>query len=144
MPQFPYLHREEVKAYPTLTLHEPSFQEERQLSSICICQPQLVTAEKEPVVLTGSKVSAWAEFRIQSYLLCDLRQIPTCLRLSFLISDGGLILPAFRGCCKDQRARCRGAGMRPALKKEALCDSVRSPTATSLPPSLPGHCPDGT
>ena len=140
MPQFPYLHREGVKACPTLSLHEPSFQEERQLSSMSVCQPQLVTAEKEPVVLTGSRVSAWAEFRIQSYLLCDRRQIPTCLRLSFLISDRGLILPAFRGCFKDQRARCRGAGMRPALKKEALCEESHR----HLPPSLPGHCPGGT
>lgn len=75
VPQFPHLHRQGVKARPTLTLHEPSFQE-RQLSSVSICQPQLVTAEKESVVLTGSKVSAWAEFRIQSYLLCDRREVP--------------------------------------------------------------------
>lgn len=95
------------------------------------------------MVLTGSKVSSWAEFQIQSYLLCDRRQIPTCLRLSFLIRDRGLILPAFRGCCKDQRARCRGANMRPALKKEALCDTVRSPTATDLPPSQDTALPEG-
>lgn len=76
MPQFPHLHKQGVKAHPALTLHEPSSQEEKQLSSMSICQPQLVTAETESVVLTGSKASAWAEFRTQSRLLSDRREVP--------------------------------------------------------------------
>ena len=76
VPQFPHLHKQGVKAHPALTLHEPSSQEEKQLSSMSICQPQLVTAETESVVLTGSKASAWAEFRTQSRLLSDRREVP--------------------------------------------------------------------
>ena len=136
VPQFPHLHKQGVKAHPALTLHEPSSQEEKQLSPMSICQPQLVTAETESVVSRAAKRRLGLNSGLSPACSLTAGKFLYLCEAQFSHQRQGTCSTCLSGLLQGLKgARRRGARARPALRKQALCDAVRSPAATSFPPS---------